>query len=60
MEKVTDISPKLMIRGKVNIPERFWDYVTVFDDKQFQDLLEKGFYVSNQIQTNGKLQNNIR
>ena len=36
-----------MVRGTALIPRRFWDYVTVFDDIQYKDLVEKGFIISN-------------
>lgn len=40
--------PILLVKGDAFTPKRFWHYVTVFDDTQYNDLIEKGFVVSNQ------------
>jgi DNA/RNA endonuclease G (NUC1) len=39
--------PILMVRGNAFIPKRFWNYVTVFNEEQYENLIKKGFIISN-------------
>lgn len=41
MKKLT--FPVLMVKGNAWVPQRFWEYVTVFDETQYIALLEQGF-----------------